>query len=164
MTILSAQSIRRLCNLRNMHLPPPPPLIYPFCERTRSHGRTYGLDSAGYDIRSAEDRLLWPLFGRARIDALEWFCIPNNLKMHICDKSTWARLFVTVQNTRAEPGWRGYLRLEITNHSWWFRRIRRGMPIAEVEFYLLDESTEQPYEGKYQDQARFQDAILEVTT
>lgn len=160
--ILSAQSIRKLCSRFNDDGTARQPMIEPFYERTKAFGMTFGLDSAGYDIRSAEDFLLWPLFGRRRIDAMERFNIPVHLKMHICDKSTWARKFVTVQNTRAEPGWRGYLRLEITNHAWWFRRIKTGMPIAEVEFHVLDEATEQPYNGKYQDQGQYQDAILEV--
>ena len=152
MSVLSAQTIRKLCARWDGAGNPQQPMIEPFHERTIHMGLSFGLDSAGYDIRAGESRLLWPLFGRARIDAMERFNIPPWLKMHICDKSTWARRFVTVQNTRAEPGWRGYLRLEITNHSWWFRRIKVGMPIAEVEFYLLDEPTEQPYpeDGKYQ--------------
>lgn len=154
--ILSAQTIRSLCaEVRR-------PLIRPFCERQVAYGMTFGLDSAGYDIRAGEDRLLWPLLGRVRIDALERFDVPINLKMHICDKSTWARKFVTVQNTRAEPGWRGVLRLEITNHGWWFRRIRKGMPIAEVEFYTLDYPTKQPYAGKYQNQEPHTNAIYET--
>ena len=162
MSILSAQSIRKLCREYDDQGRKQTPMIMPFRERTRRNGMTYGLDSAGYDIRAADDCWLWPLFGRAKIDAIERFNIPSHLKMHICDKSTWMRRFVTVHNTRAEPGWRGVLRLEIANHSWWFRRIKVGMPIAEVEFYVLDEPTEQPYEGKYQDQGPGQNAIYEV--
>lgn len=163
MSILSAQSIRKLC-LHNYDDKGNivPPMIEPFYERTVAHGMTFGLDSAGYDIRSNDDRWLLPFFGSAKIDAIERFNIPPNLKMKICDKSTWARKFVVVQNTRAEPGWYGHLRLEITNHSWWFRRIKKGMPIAEVEFHTLDEPTEQPYRGKYQNQKRNQNAILEI--
>jgi dCTP deaminase len=147
-TILSAQSIRRRIGM-----------IYPFCERATAFGMTYGLGPSGYDIRIDKDLLLWPL-GFACADTLERFAIPLDLKPCVQDKSTWARRGVCVQNTTMDPGWRGYLRLEITNHSWRFHRLRAGMPIAQVEFNLLDEPTEQGYRGKYQDQRRGQKALL----
>lgn len=154
MSILSAQSIRKRCIGTNK------PMIDPFYERTVRNGLTFGLDSAGYDIRAAQTRFMWP--GRfTRLDAIEEFNIPNDIKPAVCDKSTWARLGVVVQNTRAEPGWYGALRLEVTNHSWWFRLIRKGAPIAQIEFHQLDEPTEQPYRGKYQGQKRGTNAIFE---
>ena len=146
--ILSAQSIRERREMIN-----------PFAERTVEQGLTYGLGPAGYDIRVDRDVLLWPL-GWANVDSVEWFDIPTDVKPNVQDKSTWARLGVRVGNTTMEPGWRGYLRIELTNHRWWFRRIRRGMPIAQVEFNLLDHPTNQPYKGLYQDQPKGQDAIF----
>jgi len=70
------------------------------------------------------------------------------------DKSTWARLGIAVQNTVIEPGWEGYLTLEITNHSRDRVTILRGSGIAQVIFQFLDLPSEKPYDGKYQDQAR----------
>lgn len=147
--ILSAQSIRKRSHM-----------IQPFAERTVAFGMTYGVGPAGYDVRTRDSRWLWPK-GVAQLDSLEVFDIPTDLKPNVQDKSTWARRFVTVQNTTLEPGWRGVLRIEVTNHSLWFRRVRAGMPIAQIEFNLLDEHTDTPYVGKYQDQGPNQDAILE---
>jgi dCTP deaminase len=60
-----------------------------------------------------------------------------------------------------EPGWRGVLRIELFNERWWPLWIIAGSPIAQIEFNLLDEPTEIPYNGKYQDQKPEQEAIFE---
>lgn len=126
-------------------------MILPFCERTIAHGMTFGLGPAGYDIRIRDAVILWPKSCK-NVDAYEFLDIPTDLKPNVLDKSSWVRLGVTVQNTTIEPGWRGVLRVELINHSWWFRRIRAGAPIAQIEFPLLDEPTEMPYRGRYQNQ------------
>ena len=60
-----------------------------------------------------------------------------------------------MQNTHLDPGWkRGFLTLEISNNSLDEVVIDAGEPIAQIVFELLDFPTEQPYEGKYQNQER----------
>lgn len=149
MTILSAQTIRT----RN--------IIHPFHERSTAFGMTYGLSPAGYDVRIAEDMTLLP--GEfALASTLEHFTMPDDCLGYVKDKSTWARRFLAVQNTVIEPGWRGYLTLELTHHGKQYIRIRAGMPIAQIVFHKLDHPTIAPYNGKYQDQpAGAQPAILE---
>lgn len=137
--ILSAQSIRARG------------IFTPFRERTVAFGMTYGLGPAGYDVRIAESLWIEP-GGRALASTIEQFKMPDDLLGHVADKSTWARRFLTVQNTIIEPGWRGYLTLELTNHNDVGVRIESGMPIAQIILHLLDTTTEQPYNGKYQDQ------------
>ena len=67
-----------------------------------------------------------------------------------------------VHNTVIEPGWNGYLTLELKMHALRFKRIKRGTAIAQVVFHRLEEPAEQPYTGKYQNQAPGpQKAILE---
>lgn len=139
MTVLSAQSIRRIKR------------VEPFVERGVSHGRSYGLSCSGYDIRIAQDIWLWPFWGRLA-SAMERFDIPNNVCASVKDKSSNARRFITVQNTFLEAGWKGYLTLELTRHLPWPTLIRKGTPIAQVVFEWLDEPTEAPYSGKYQNQ------------
>jgi len=126
--------------------------IKPFCERTKSWGMSYGLSAAGYDIRIAEDIMLFK--GDFKLaSSLEEFNMPNNLLAYVKDKSTWARQGLAVQNTFIEPGWKGYLTLELTNHSQLPITLRSGMPIAQIIFHQLIEPTEQPYDGKYQNQS-----------
>ena len=85
---------------------------------------------------------------------LERFTMPDNLVGRVCDKSTWARRGLAIQNTLIEPGWRGYLTLELSNHDPQELKIDDGSPIAQIVFEFLDEPTEIPYRGKYQDQSQ----------
>ena len=68
------------------------------------------------------------------------------------DKSTWARQGLSVQNTVIEPGWRGYLTIEIALHLDDILIVSEGTAIAQIIFEFLNEETDQPYEGKYQNQ------------
>lgn len=155
MSELSAQSIRARClnpdgTLRD------DALIEPFHERTVQEGRTFGLSGAGYDVR-IRDRAVLGIggYGKSRFvlaSTIERFRVPNDLVMDIMDKSTNIRTGLSVQNTRAEPGWQGYLTLELFNMAESVIVIPAGTPIAQVTFRTLDEPTEQPYAGKYQNQ------------
>lgn len=144
MTVLSAQTIRRLG------------IFTPFHERTTEHGMTYGLGPAGYDVRIAEDiTLANAIYGKYSFrlaSTIEHFTMPIDVIGYVKDKSTWARRGVLVQNTVIEPGWRGFLTLEISYEGPHTIRIPAGSPIAQIVFHRLDEPTEIPYEGKYQDQ------------
>lgn len=112
---------------------------------------TFGLGPAGYDVRIAEDLILPP--GEAALaSTLEHFNMPIDLLGRVADKSTWARRFLALQNTIIEPGWRGHLTLELSNHGSNAIEIERGMPIAQIIFDTLDAPAERPYDGKYQDQ------------
>lgn len=171
MTVLSAQTIRNLCDHTFVQ-----PMVTPYSERQEVvwnedskqfvHGMSmetcllinpklkrfsYGLSACGYDVRLAQDIWLWPFWGRLA-STIEKFHMPSGVMAEVKDKSSWARRFVTVQNTVIEPGWRGTLTLELTNHRLWPVRLRKGSPIAQIVFYQLDEPSEQPYAGKYQDQ------------
>ncbi len=148
MTILSSQTIKTWC--RGPH-----PMVYPFHERTVVNGKTFGLGSAGYDVRvvlgiGTVVKLLPGGFILAATQ--ERFIMPPNVIGFVHDKSSWARKGVAVQNTVIEPGWRGYLTLEITNHGEYEVFIVTGDPIAQIVFHWLDHTTNQPYTGKYQDQ------------
>lgn len=125
--------------------------IEPFEERTKAYGLTYGVGPAGYDVRIRENITLEA--GMFRLaSTIERFKMPNNLLGVVHDKSTWARMGLAVQNTVIEPGWEGFLTIELTNHSKQTIMLSGGMPIAQIIFHLLDVETDDPYRGKYQDQ------------
>jgi dCTP deaminase len=136
--ILPAQAIRKIKP------------VSPFCERTRYNGMTFGLGPAGYDVRIAERVVVGVKMVLA--STLERFDMPNDVLGQVCDKSTWARRGVAVQNTIIEPGWRGYLTLELTNQSGGLIEIQASDPIAQIIFFRLEAPTALPYSGKYQDQ------------
>lgn len=141
---LSSQTIRRLSLDDGM--------IVPFSERAVSHGRTFGLSSAGYDVRIREHIVLLPRAFRLA-STLETFRLPNDVAMDIKDKSSNIRLGFQVHNTVAEPGWQGVLTLELSNLTDEVIEILAGTPIAQCVFEALDEPTDQPYRGRYQNQA-----------
>lgn len=142
--ILSGQTIRRICDQQDM--------IAPFHERTVHHGMTFGLGPAGYDIRIKQGIVLLPdQFALA--SSIEFFKMPTNIAAVVMDKSSYARLGLTVFNTFIEPGWNGFLTLELKNLSNELLTIPIGAPIAQIVFHLMDHEAEAPYAGKYQDQA-----------
>ena len=146
--ILSAQSIRKLCIPACGYNPP---MIMPFYERTVHFGLSFGLGPAGYDIRIAEAiTLATGAFSLA--SSIEHLYIPIDIQGELKDKSTWARKGLAVQNTVFDPGFRGFATLELTNHSSTEIIIPYGIAIAQMIFEELDEPTEIPYKGKYQDQ------------
>lgn len=142
--ILPAQKIRILCQKTD--------LITPFAERTRHVGMTYGLGPAGYDIRIAESLHVTASLPFALGSSVEHFNMPDDIIAQVCDKSSLARQGLCVLNTIIEPGWRGFLTLELLYHGRGTFNLPAGSPIAQIIFMRLETPTNQPYEGKYQDQ------------
>jgi dCTP deaminase len=124
--------------------------VQPFCERTVFNGMSFGLSVAGYDIRIKDVAPLWAGEFRLAV-SVERFFMPKNVLGLVKDKSSWARQGLSVFNTVIEPGWEGYLTLELVNLSHDPLLIKAGSPIAQVLFFLTDETTD-GYEGKYQNQ------------
>lgn len=129
--------------------------VSPCVDRTLhpESGLTYGAGPASYDVRLRRSLWLWPLCHRLA-STVEVFGVPNYLSGAVADKSTWARRKVKLAGTFIDPGFRGHLTLEIYVPTPFFlpRRVAAGTPIAQVVFSYLDQSTDAPYKGKYQDQ------------
>lgn len=85
---------------------------------------------------------------------IEDFHMPDNVVGYVCDKSTYARVFVTAFNTLFDPGFKGNATLELVNLSDQPVYIKQGDPICQFTFHWLDEATERPYAGKYQNQSK----------
>lgn len=136
-------------------------VITPFHERTILRGRSFGLSMAGYDVRIAQNLDVSP-GGFVLGSTVERFDMPADLLGLVKDKSSWARAGIAVQNTVIEPGWKGHLTVEITNHGPDEIRIEAGDPIAQILFMLLAAPAVETYQGKYQNQGPApQEAILE---
>jgi len=131
--------------------------------KINKHGVSYGLGEAGYDIRikqeiaftnyKREGRLVFSdgEFHRrgkfALASTVEEFDMPNFLVGIVHDKSTWARRGLSVFNTVLEPGWKGWLTIELAYHGDEELIIPAGSGIAQVVFH----ETQLPaaYTGKY---------------
>ena len=83
--------------------------------------------------------------------AIEEFDMPSYLVGVVHDKPTWARKGLSVFNTVIEPGWKGFLTLELDFKGNEAFHIPAGAGIAQVLFTKTEESRE--YNGKYQNQA-----------
>lgn len=137
--IVNSTTLKEVAPLRNM-----------VTTKTRAHGVSHGMGEAGYDLRIKQSMLLHP-FRRFRLaSAVEYFKMPENLVAIVHDKSTWARKGLSVFNTVIEPGWKGYLTLELVYHGYGFLRIPAGAGIAQVIFHQTTDRV--AYSGKYQNQ------------
>ena len=135
-------------------------------QKHRENGVSWGLSEAGYDIRIKQDVIFHPenavekagvwvdgkyAMGRFVIaSAVEQFQMPSYLVGIVHDKSTWARRGLSVFNTVIEPGWEGFLTLELVYHGRQVLHIPAGTGIAQVVFHHTTDKAS--YDGKYQGQ------------
>jgi dCTP deaminase len=147
MSVLSAQTIRRLSLARSF------PLIEPFVERGVMNGKSFGLSACTYDCRIDHDLVLNPN-SAALASTMERVCLPNNICGSILDKSTYARLFMSAFNTHIDPGFNGFVTVELANLGEQIIRFEKGDPLCQIKFELLDYYTDLPYNSKYQNQER----------
>lgn len=130
-------------------------------EKVRAHGVSHGLSEAGYDICIKQDVHMsanetrvdqyWRNGRFALASAIEEFDMPTDLVGIVHDKSTWARKGLSVFNTVIEPGWKGFLTLELVYHGSEHLHIPAGSGIAQVLFH--NTAVVSSYDGKYQNQA-----------
>ena len=112
---------------------------------------SFGLTECGYDIRIKQDVWLFPGRRFVLASSVEEFDMPNCLMGRVLNKSSWARRGLDASmTTNIEPGWKGFLTLELRYMRLWPMRIRAGTGIAQVIFELIQEPT--TYTGKYQNQ------------
>lgn len=125
-------------------------IIQPFVDRGVIRGRSFGCSIASYDCRVQETFYLDP--GEFRLaSTIEKFEMPNDVLGTVRDKSSWARRGLQCFNTVIDPGWKGFLTLEMVNHGHERLRVTEGDPIVQIVFEEVDYETE-GYKGKYQDQ------------
>jgi len=125
--------------------------IQPFYpEKRRFNGVSYGLSEAGYDVRLAQDVTLHGFKKFSLASTVEKFDMPNDTVAILHDKSSLIRQKVFVGNTVLEPGWKGFLTLEIFYMGYLPITLRAGQGIGQVIFHQLAQRAN--YDGKYQDQ------------
>ena len=86
--------------------------------------------------------------------AREYIKMPSNVIAICLAKSTYARCAVAVNVTPIEPSWKGYLTLEIANHSPGDVRVYADEGICQLLFLEGEQcmTTYADRGGKYQDQ------------
>jgi len=132
---------------------------------------SWGLTECGYDIRIKQDISFIPnghgmIISILEPDAeypkqihnnfalgssVEEFNMPIHLMGRVLNKSTWARKGLDASmTTNIEPGWKGFLTLELVYHGREYLHIPAGSGICQIIFERIEE--EALYIGKYQNQ------------
>ena len=173
MTILSDVTIKEMCDSNTEH-----DLIFPFISHQvrEIEGKkivSYGLSSAGYDVRLRPHYKLFTNVHGTIIDPLEpsndiyvdmegdsviippnsyllgetveHFNVPDNIAVLAVGKSTWARLGVILNVTPIEPGFKGTVVIELANTTTLPVRVHAGMGIGQFVFHELDRPCEVSY-------------------
>lgn len=91
---------------------------------------------------------------RALAYTVEDFHFPDNVSGAVCDKSSFARVFVSAFNTFFDPGFKGNATLELVNLGDEPVIYKKGDPVCQFLFQWLDATTDRPYSGKYQHQTK----------
>ncbi|MBI5935381.1 MAG: dCTP deaminase [Chloroflexi bacterium] len=152
-------------------------MIEPFVEgQVRDRVISYGVSSYGYDIRVANEFMIFTNVHSAIVDpknfdpksmfefkgdvciippnsfalarTVEYFRIPRSVLTVCLGKSTYARCGLIVNVTPFEPEWRGYVTLEISNTTPLPAKIYANEGIAQVLFFEADEVCEVSYADK----------------
>ena len=152
-------------------------MIRPFVDK-KTGDISYGLSSYGYDIRLSRelaiesdknaivdpkrcDKELFNYIKSSQIimsphsfilgKSVEYFKMPPDIIGLCLGKSTYARCGVIVNITPLEPGWEGYITIEISNTSKHPVRIYPMEGIAQIWFFK-GKKCAHAYNGKYQKQ------------
>jgi dCTP deaminase len=152
-------------------------MIEPFEPGQVRNGKiSYGVSSYGYDIRVADEYMIFTNVYSAIVDpkhfdprsmveykgdvcvippnsfalarTVEYFRIPKNVLTVCLGKSTYARCGIIVNVTPFEPEWEGFVTLEISNTTPLPAKIYSNEGIAQVLFFEGDEPCETTYADK----------------
>jgi dCTP deaminase len=160
-------------------------MIDPFEDKqVRNDVISFGVSSYGYDLRIADEFKIFTNINTTIVDpkhfdpqslvdfkgdvciippnsfalarSVEYFRIPENVITICVGKSTYARCGIITNVTPFEPGWEGFVTLEVSNTSPIPAKIYANEGIAQVLFFEGDEPCDVSYakkRGKYQAQA-----------
>ncbi len=81
------------------------------------------------------DRFLIPPHGFALAKSVEYFKIPEDIMCLCVGKSTYARCGIIVNVTPLEPGWEGFVTIEISNTTPFPAAIYPGEGISQILFF-----------------------------
>ena len=152
-------------------------MIEPFVDKQVRKGViSYGVSSYGYDVRVADEFMIFTNVHSAIVDpkhfdtksmvefkgevciippnsfalarTVEYFRIPRKVLTVCLGKSTYARCGLIVNVTPFEPEWEGYVTLEISNTTPLPAKIYANEGLAQVLFFEADDECEVSYADK----------------
>ena len=164
-------------------------MIDPFVDKQVREGViSYGVSSYGYDIRVADEFMIFTNVHSAIVDpknfdpksmfefkgdvciippnsfalarTIEYFRIPRKVLTVCLGKSTYARCGIIVNVTPFEPEWEGYVTLEISNTTPLPAMIYTTEGMAQLLFIEADEACEVSYADKKEKYQNQQSNVL----
>lgn len=135
---------------------------------------SFGVNGKRLDVSCGPSECGYDITLLAPVEAVAWHSVlavstekvsmPQHLRADVVGKSTWARLGISLNTTKIDPGFKGHVTIEVTyNPPWrgWWRYLLNllipprihlpgGAGIGTLEFVHL--SAPHQYAGKYQDQ------------
>lgn len=114
-------------------------------------------DSQAHVAVEGLDWLVMPPHSFVLAHSEEYLNIPKSVSVVCMNKSTWARMGVMLNVTPAEPGWEGYLTLEISNTTNLPVKIWTGVGVVQLQFFEGDKECSVSYSdrnGKYNNQPK----------
>ena len=152
-------------------------MIEPFEPGQARNGQiSYGVSSYGYDIRVADEYMIFTNVYSAIVDpknfdprsmveykgdvcvippnsfalarTVEYFRIPKNVLTVCLGKSTYARCGIIVNVTPFEPEWEGHVTLEFSNTTPLPAKIYANEGVAQVIFFEGDEECDISYKDR----------------
>ncbi len=152
-------------------------MIEPFVDKQVRQGViSYGVSSYGYDVRVADEFMIFTNVHSAIVDpknfdpksmvefkgdvcvippnsfalarTVEYFRIPRKVLTICLGKSTYARCGLIVNVTPFEPEWEGFVTLEISNTTPLPAKVYANEGLAQVLFFEADEECEISYADK----------------
>lgn len=99
------------------------------------------------------DNFLVPSHCFVLATTIETISLPNNLTAFVEGRSSIGRMGLFIQNAGwVDPGFKGQLTLELYNSNALPIRLVSGRRICQIVFCNMDQKTNNPYKGKYQNQ------------
>lgn len=84
---------------------------------------------------------------------MEFFVLPNNLTAFVEGRSSLGRMGLFIQNAGwVDPGFKGEITLELYNANRCAIELKAGRRVGQLVFAQMDDTTLNPYKGKYQGQ------------
>ena len=152
-------------------------MIEPFAETLKKDGViSYGVSSYGYDVRVADEFLIFTNINSVQVDpkefsegsfvrhqgnvciippnsfvlarSFEYFRVPRDILVLCLGKSTYARCGVIVNVTPLEPEWEGHVTLEFSNTTPLPVRIYANEGVAQFIFLKADSGCEVSYKDR----------------
>jgi dCTP deaminase len=114
------------------------------------------IDPKAYDpssfVSRNQDTCIIPPNGFVLATTVEYFRMPHNVLGLCLGKSTYARCGIIVNTTPIQPGFEGNITLELSNTTNLPARIYAHEGIAQIVFFMSDQTCSNSYEGVYQGQ------------